>query len=128
MFEVKAIDTTRNRIIKKQKNPKGYYQPGLPSKIEEPLVGAGATLCLGTDRYPYTVVEIKGKNLILQEDDVVLVPQGVSLVVSLDSLFKRDPSGRKVEVSLRKDGTWRQVRGTDKFIIGSRERYHDPHI
>lgn len=93
-----------------------------------PVVGMGATQILYTDRNPYTVVEVLGpKKLVLQADTYRRTDKNGMCDSGQAYLYASDPNGKKVTVSLRKDGKWRKV-GEDRtngFVIGWREKYHD---
>jgi hypothetical protein len=98
----------------------------------EPKVGDGATEGLGSDRYPYTIIEvISPRKIVVQEDHAEF--KGKTLLSELQHwVFTRNPEGRKVTLTLRKDGRWRRVgkssQRSSSFSIGHRSRYRDPHV
>lgn len=89
----------------------------------------GATWYVGSDRYPYTVIQVKGtKTIVLQEDTSVRVDS------KGDSgpqrwVIEGNPWGARLVVTLRKNGYWvpRQSamsRGS-YVVVGHREKYVD---
>jgi hypothetical protein len=97
--------------------------------IVDVIVGTGATNGVGSDRYPYTVVEILSpKRVVLQADEYKRIDSnGLSESQRYD--FRRNDSGAKVTVSLRKDGVWRRVgesMGGSRYHLGHRDAYSDP--
>ncbi|MDX1492956.1 MAG: hypothetical protein R3253_02700 [Longimicrobiales bacterium] len=95
-----------------------------------PSVGDGATLVVGSDRYPYTVVEVKTqKRIVVQEDDAEWVGPRRMPTESQTYQYTPNPENPKVEISLRKGGSWCRVgqRGSGSyFMVGSRRKYLDP--
>lgn len=103
----------------------------MSSETVTPVVGMGVTEQIGSDAYPWTIIEVStsGKRLILQKDRTVRADKnGQSEAQTY--LYIPDQKGEKVVVSLRNDGTWRQVgekriRGW-RFFPGKRHHYSDP--
>lgn len=75
----------------------------------KPTVGDGATICVGSDRYPCTIVQI--------------VSRGPGRAVVW---LKRDGTERRHRVSLRKDGKWRESKTDLLVYLGERELHLDP--
>ena len=94
-------------------------------------VGDGATYHIGSDSYPFTIVEIKHKKrVILRRDNYIRVDKngwGGEQVYE----YIEDRNGELFEVSLRKDGVWRRkgdVRGGGRYSLGNRRAYQDPNF
>lgn len=80
-----------------------------------PVVGIGCTRCVGSDRYPFTIIKVSPKSFFMQEDQFV------------NGKFKPNLKGDIVRVSLRKDNKWRTSgRLKSRVYVGEREFYHDP--
>jgi hypothetical protein len=96
------------------------------SAADKPVVGMGATRIDWTDRHPFTVVEVLSqRRVVVQEDNYDRVDiNGMS--ESQDYTFTPNPEAPKVVISLRKDGKWYEVgKHGSKYILGSRDKYHD---
>ncbi len=100
-----------------------------------PKVGDGATISIGSDRYPATIIA------------VTLKAHGPVVTVQRDRMSRTDSNGQsedqaytftpnpaaKLETySLRRDGTWRVFAGNPRdghrLTIGGRSAYLDPHF
>lgn len=101
----------------------------LYSKVKAPIpeVGMGATMLSWTDRHPYTIIEVSksGKRIKVQSDSWERTDKN-GLSEHQEYKYISDPNGSIEELSLRKDGSWRVVGGTQSFLIGKREKYYDP--
>jgi len=94
---------------------------------DTPVVGMGATRSSGSDSYPYTIIEIRGKRLVIQEDTAIRVEENAGYGAAQNYVYLRNPNGSKLTVSLRKDGRYRQVGDSYSVIgIGFRRKYYDP--
>jgi hypothetical protein len=99
------------------------------TKIHEqptPTVGMGATSGAGSDRYPYTVVEILShRRIVLQRDSYKCTDYDKQ---TYD--IYRDADGGTYEATLRKDGTWvldgDPLRHGQRFWLGHRSVYQNP--
>ena len=92
----------------------------------DPEVGMGATQIMWSDRHPFTVVEVSpnSRRCVVQEDRAVRTDKhGMSDCQDYD--YEANPEGRKVTLSRRKNGDWRQVGDTQLFHLGYRSRYFD---
>lgn len=66
----------------------------------------GATWYLGSDRYPYTVIQIKGpKTLVLQEDKTVRTDSNGNSDPQ-QWVYTKNPEGARLVVTLRQNGYW----------------------
>jgi hypothetical protein len=97
-----------------------------------PEIGMGATTGFGSDRYPYTVVQILSKRRIdLQADTYKRIDKN-GMSESQEYEYFRNIDGPTIEATLRKDGTW--VRDGDplkrgqRFYLGHRAAHFDPHF
>lgn len=111
-------------------------------KPEDIMIGMGATRCVGSDRYPATVVEmetIKGQLYItVQEDNYKRVDSNGPFTESQDYEFSPNPNGTKHVLRFNKDSKWEQVRKNTEtgrwnkvknysgIHIGQRDAYYDP--
>lgn len=92
-----------------------------------PVVGMGATLCVGSDRYPYTIVAVSksGKSFTMQADNVTSV-SGTFQQGNVVSKFEPNLNGPTVKVRFNHLGRW--VSGGTTIRIGGRDYYLDPHF
>lgn len=90
-----------------------------------PRVGDPATECVGSDRYPYTVVAVSpsGKTIKAQQDREVFV-KGSEADGSAEYVYERNPKSAVREYRLDKNGVYRHF-GTP-LIVGHRRYYRDP--
>jgi hypothetical protein len=89
-------------------------------------VGMGATICIGSDRYPATVIQItrNGKRIVLQEDFSTRTDNnGVSEMQHYN--YEANPNGTINIATLRKDGVYRLTGGKTRVSIGCRSKYYD---
>jgi hypothetical protein len=88
-------------------------------------VGQGATYHIGSDRYPYTVVEILSpRSVVLQEDNYRCTDYN-----SQTYEYTPNPDASRTIVTLRKDGVWRKkgdTKGSGYFGFYGRNAYQDP--
>lgn len=96
------------------------------SKNPTPVVGMGATHCAYSDRHPYTVIEVSksGRVVTLQEDTAIRTDKN-GMSESQTYEFTPNPKGAIRKASLRKNGQWVEVNGSDKFSLGHRSAYYD---
>ena len=90
-------------------------------------VGDGATYRVGSDRYPYTVIEVRrnGRQLVLQADDYKLIKG--DWLSQEDYEFTPNPDGATMTVNWapsrkRFGGKYSSV------SVGDRDAYRDPHF
>lgn len=92
-----------------------------------PEVGMGVTERIGSDCYPYTLIQIiNPKTIVIQSDDYKCT----------DYKFQNyditpNPDGGKITLTLRKNGRWKRKNATIKdsfnYGLGHRRAYQDPH-
>lgn len=92
----------------------------------EPEIGMGATLHIGSDRVPATVVQIthNNKRIVLQED-IATRTDSNGMSESQSYTYKNDPNGSLWYASKRKDGRWRVSGGSMPVSLGVRSYYYD---
>jgi len=92
----------------------------------EPEIGEGATVSVGSDSYPYTIIDISdsGKTITLREDRVERTDRnGMSEIQEYN--YFRDPNGKVVKATKRKNGSWKTTKDNCLVSIGIRRRYYD---
>lgn len=109
-----AIDTTR--VVKG-----GWHRP---------VIGEGATMIVGSDRYPFTVTKVcaSGKVFDMREDDYSVVSGDGSFQTGYPVLaYTRNDRGRprRVRWSERRQ-RWLSI--GSPVGLGHREYYRDPHV
>lgn len=98
-------------------------------------VGDGATHCLGSDKYPYTVVSVKTyqsgqkkgevREIVLQEDRAIRTDNGGYFTENQEYKYERNIHGRALVATNTVHGF--RVKGTTQpVIVGWRRRYNDP--
>lgn len=90
-----------------------------------PEVGMGVTLCMWSDRHPYTVVKVlSNRRIVVQEDNYKRIDDnGMSECQKYE--YTPNPEASEVIVTLRKNGQWKEMGGRSVFSLGFREKYHD---
>lgn len=95
------------------------------AKIE---VGTGVTYCSGTDRYPYTVVEVRGpKTLVIQQDNYKRT-DGNGMSEDQTYEYTPNPDAERRVITLRKNGRWCEEGVTSRssaYHVGERRAYYD---
>jgi hypothetical protein len=93
---------------------------------EEITVGMGATIQIGSDSYPATVIQVtqNGKRIVLQEDTATRVDTN-GMSESQDYTYQADPQGAIQIATLRKDGRYRLTGGKTPVSLGFRRKYYD---
>jgi len=110
--------------MKKKKTE--YYQ--YPDLIE-PRIGMGATLGVGSDCYPATIVEMnkeKTKIIIQQDSFEPDKDNGYDFYSNQVYIITPDPIAKRRIFSLRKNGSWVEMLGKQRLSVGHRRAYQDP--
>lgn len=96
--------------------------------LVEPFVGMPATIGIGSDTYPATVIEVKTpRKIILQYDAVVHRSENNFQSEEQKYTYFPDPFGEKVTFTLRKDLKWKKVGSYYHYLVlGKRIKYRDP--
>jgi hypothetical protein len=105
------------------------------SKMEnqvKPEIGMGATECVGSDSYPYSVVEVLSEKAIVVQSDNYKAVSGNAADGSAEYEYSPNPEGAKYVVTLRGNGRW-VTKGEGKksgrgFYVGARRFRYDPHF
>lgn len=97
-----------------------------------PVVGMGATMCVGSDSYAFTIIEVSAskKRIKIQEDKATRIDNNGMYSEAQDYFHEYNTNGTIYTVSLRKDGRWR-ISGESKGMIvsiGYRRTHRDPHF
>lgn len=91
-----------------------------------PVVGMGVTHTVGSDSYPYTVISVCDKYIVIQGDTVDYANE--------DEPFKSNPKAKTINLAKNRKGEWQMtvqnldtgrwnlVKRFGHFTIG--ERYH----
>ena len=98
-----------------------------------PVVGMACTMPTGSDSHPGTVIEVArgGRRVLVQRDRVRGGP-GHNYYGSQNWVYSRNPHGKILEFSLRKDGSWIQKGvplkswGYGRAYFGNRRAYQNP--
>lgn len=91
-------------------------------------VGQGATLAVGSDRYPYFITRISpsGKHIEIQRADYKAA-EGSDYFMNQKWDITPSPDGGKETIRMHKDGYW-YTAGGNMVFPGYADRYEDPHI
>jgi hypothetical protein len=88
-----------------------------------PKIGMGATEIMGTDRYPFTIIQIASKNrLIVQADKYSAI--GTNTANNQNYEYKPDTNGKTEKLILTKYG-WKILGEPVYFKIGYRKAFYD---
>lgn len=98
--------------------------------MDEIKVGDGVTWHIGSDRYPYTVIEVVGNFLLKIQEDTAVRTDSNGFSEQQEYEFKPNPEGTVKVITRRNNGRWHE-RGRDKtrgdvYTIGERLRYDNP--
>ena len=93
-------------------------------KSPDPVVGMGATILMFSDRYPATVIEVKGQRVAIQEDNSIRIDQN-GMSESQEYVYVSNKEAPIRWFSKRKNGRYQEVNGETCIVLGSREKYHD---
>lgn len=95
-----------------------------------PEVDMGVTECIGSDRYPYTViVVVNHRKIVVRSDEFRRTDKnGFSEMQSYE--YTPNLHGKEVTLTLRKNGRWVEegvgLNDPPFWFIGEREAYQDP--
>ncbi len=93
----------------------------------KPTVGMGVTRRIGSDRYPFTVWEVRSPTCIVVKEDLATRNDSNGESECQTYLFSTDASAPDVVLTKRRDGSWKSRGGAvpGTFKIGKRSRFHD---
>lgn len=98
------------------------------SKVGAFQIGGGATFNIGSDRYPFTIVEVVSVNQIIVQADNYRITNKNGFPEFQTYKYTPNPLACKIVVTRRADGTWRK-KGEKKggtFSFNGRNAYLDP--
>jgi hypothetical protein len=117
--------------MKLNKNSPLFQTHGVAKNVPpvKPEVGMGATYSVGSDRYPFTVVEIINDKTIVVQGDNYRRTDDNGLSESQEYEFTPNKDGPKRVLTFRSNGRW--VEKKDKqnapgYRLGHRSAYQDP--
>lgn len=103
------------------------------TSVSIPEIGMGATIAIGTDRYPATVVHVSLFKTGLRQGQVrqVTVQQDTATVSggtwpNLEYEYNPDPNGRVFVYTV--DNRGKLFSHGARLLLGYRRRYNDPHF
>jgi hypothetical protein len=123
---------TTKQIIKKQEKRIKNVSFLKTLKKEIPLVGMGATQSVGSDSYPFTIVEV-GESIeyiVIQQDDAK--PTDIhDYYGKQDYTYHANPNAKKEKLTLRKNGYYVAEgelisRYFRRLLLGTKRKYSDP--
>jgi len=93
---------------------------------DNPMIGMGATIQVGSDSYPATVIQVtnNGKRVVVQEDNATRTDSN-GMSESQSYTYEPNPNGTIYIATLRKDGRWRVTGGKTPVSLGFRRKYYD---
>jgi hypothetical protein len=92
-------------------------------------VGQGATYGIGSDRYPYTVIEVSSPTRVVVQADNYRRTDNNGFSESQTYEYTPNPDACQTIVTRRKDGRWRKkgdTKGGGVFSFHGRNAYQDP--
>lgn len=92
----------------------------------EIFIGAPATICIGSDSYPATVIDItpSGKTVTVQEDNYYWI-SGDASIGNGEYKYSRNENGREMKFRYSaKYGRWKN--SSYRIYFGDRRYYRDP--
>jgi len=94
-----------------------------------PEIDDGASISIGSDRYPATIIEVLANGKVrIQKDDYLRV-QGTKQDGSAEYVFSRNTEEETYLCYQDGRGNWKVWGDVSKRVsLGSRSRYHDPHV
>lgn len=88
-------------------------------------IGDGATISVGSDSYPATVIRVTPKSITVQEDSAVCVSGNSHNSEMQDWQITRNPNGPITVARWSEKRQRYQSHGTPVYV-GHRRRYNDP--
>lgn len=90
----------------------------------------GATYSIGSDRYPYTVIEVRSPKTIVVQGDKAKPTKNHDPYGEQSHLFVPNANGEKRVFTKRKNGGWYEKgspMGYGRLRLGERHKHMDPH-
>lgn len=97
-------------------------------KTTKPEVGMGCTIGIGSDSYAGTITFISpsGHKLTVQNDKATRTDNN-GMSEQQEYQYERNPLGRTMNFTRRKNGGYRGVGGNSYYLVlGRRRQYQDP--
>lgn len=95
-----------------------------------PEVGMGATMVVGSDCYPYTIIEVcSPRQIIVQADQYRRKDKRGPFTEQQEYNYTPNPQAPKQVFTLRKNASWHRLGESMKgcsLFIGHRRAYQDP--
>ncbi len=95
-----------------------------------PVVGMGVTMGIGSDAYPYTVIQVVSEKRCIVQADKKKRTDSNGQSEDQRYLFVPDSMGEKIEIYLSTRGDWRKRgnggKSSYRFTLGKRSAYTDP--
>lgn len=95
-----------------------------------PTVGMGGTQNVGSDRYPFTIVQVLSPTRCVIQRDAFTRTEANGQSESQSYTFAPDPTAKRIEISLRKNRRWYRTGDPMapmlSFTLGQRRAYFDP--
>lgn len=91
-----------------------------------PEIGMGATIVIGTDCRPATIIfiSLNKKKILLQEDKCLRLDSN-GMDENQSYSYESDPNGTKYFAYLHKNNLYYLSRAKQKIILNYRRRYYD---
>jgi hypothetical protein len=97
--------------------------------VVTPEVGMGVTYCCGSDRYPFTIIEVvSDKKIVVQRDNYKRIDNN-GYGGQQEYEYQQDSEGVTKIITLRKNGRWiaqGDPLSAHGYLIGERRAYLDP--
>ena len=95
--------------------------------IIDPVVGMPATIYLGSDCYPYTIIDVSfSKQTIKLQADTYKLISGSCASENQEYEYTQDNDGIIKSARKRKNGNFYLPHSNTRVILGYRRSYHDP--
>lgn len=97
----------------------------------KPSVGTGVTYTIGSDSYPYTVIESDPKGLKIKIQSDTAIPfrdykNSNNFYVDQTYKYECNPNGNIIELRLNAKGRWKNGDDCGAYSFGTRRKYLDP--
>ena len=95
-------------------------------------IGEGVTMGIGSDAYPYTVIEVVDSKTIRVQADLSKPLPDSEYFGHQKYSYERNERGKIVTLTLRKNGRWvrkgESMKSPYRWVVGNRRYYRDPHF
>lgn len=94
-----------------------------------PTVGMGVTKYIGSDEYPFTIIDVISKSEVTIQMDKSIRTDSNGMDESQVYSYEPDSTGDIYTITLRHNGKWIQktkpTKGSPYFVLGIRRKYYD---